>query len=226
MRPSHARPEGAIIEAPLLRSPRSESSIVTSGRFVRLTDVVIAAVWLGYAWATLGVFRETNAIVPLILLVRNSTLTLLFLARRPAKVQSTSAFEWGVAVLSTVSGYFFDGGTLVASGFALPLMVASAVLMTVSILALGRSFGIVPANRGIKTGGPYRFVRHPMYSCYVLFDLGYVMGAPSARNLLVLVAVVASLFVRARYEERILRRDPDYEAYAERTPSMFVPGLL
>ncbi|HSF17908.1 MAG TPA: isoprenylcysteine carboxylmethyltransferase family protein [Vicinamibacteria bacterium] len=226
MRPSHAEPEGTIVEPPIMRSRRSDASIVTSGRFHRLTDVVIAAVWLGYAWATLGVFRETNAIVPLILLVRNSTLTLLFLARRPAKMQSTSALEWGVAVLSTVSGYFFDGGTLVASGFALPLMVASGVLMTLSIIALGRSFGIVPANRGIKTGGPYRFVRHPMYSCYVLFDLGYVMGAPSARNLLVLVAVVASLFVRAGYEERILRRDPDYEAYAERTPSMFVPGLL
>ena len=188
---------------------------------------MVAVVWFGSAWATLSLWQETRAPVPLILLVRNSTLTLLFLARRPPKEASTSVKEWCVAVVSTLSGYLFVGGTMVAEGLALPLMVVSAILMTVSILALGRSFGIVPANRGIKSGGPYRIVRHPIYSCYVLFDIGYLMGAPTFRNGLVFVAVVVSLYVRARYEEKfLLRADPAYQAYARQTRSMFVPGIL
>jgi len=192
----------------------------------RLIDVVLAMVWFGYAWATLSLWQETGAPVPLILLVRNSTLMLLFLARRPPKEASTSVKEWSVVLVSTLSGFLFVGGTIVAEGLALPLMVVSAILMTVSILALGRSFGIVPANRGIKSGGPYRIVRHPIYSCYVLFDIGYLMGAPTIHNGVIFIAVVVSLYMRARYEEKFLRADPAYLAYARQTRSMFLPGLL
>ncbi len=31
---------------------------------------------------------------------------------------------------------------------------------------LGLSFGVVAANRGVKIGGPYSFIRHPMYAGY------------------------------------------------------------
>lgn len=131
-----------------------------------------------------------------------------------------------MAIVSTFSGYFFSGGSMVVEGLALPIMAIAGLLMTASIVSLGRSFGIVPANRGIKTGGPYRLVRHPIYACYVLFDAGYVLGVPSARNVVIFLLVTLSLYVRARYEERLLRTDPRYQSYADRTTAMFVPGVL
>ena len=34
-------------------------------------------------------------------------------------------------------------------------------------VVLGRSFGLVPANRGIVARGPYLLVRHPIYAGYL-----------------------------------------------------------
>lgn len=195
-------------------------------RLHHLTSAVVALIWLGYALAALSLTLETRAPVHFILLLRNTALTVMFLVRRPALKSSRSVKEWAVAIASTFGGYFFSGGSMVTEGVALPIMVIAGVLMTASITALGRSFGIVPANRGIKTEGPYRIVRHPIYTCYVLFDIGYLVGAPTARNAIVFLLVIVSLYWRARYEERILREDPAYRSYAYRTPSMFIPGLV
>lgn len=44
---------------------------------------------------------------------------------------------------------------------------------------LGLSFGVVAANRGVKIGGPYSFIRHPMYAGYTLSHIGLLLAMPS-----------------------------------------------
>src|SRR2546428_8766193 len=69
-----------------------------------------------------------------------------------------------------------------------PLQMIGLLTAVLATGALGRSLGLVAANRGIKRAGLYRVVRHPIYVGYVLCDLGYPASFPSTRNL-VLVAL-------------------------------------
>ena len=43
---------------------------------------------------------------------------------------------------------------------------------------LGRSFGLIAANRGIKVAGPYRIVRHPIYAGYTIIHVGFLLALP------------------------------------------------
>jgi protein-S-isoprenylcysteine O-methyltransferase Ste14 len=89
--------------------------------------------------------------------------------------------------------------------------------------ALGRSFGIVAANRGVKTAGLYSFVRHPAYTGYLVSYLGYVGENPSLRNAVLLVAGTAAQVVRISEEERMLSFDQAYRAYLARVRRRLIP---
>ncbi len=70
----------------------------------------------------------------------------------------------------------------------------------------------------LVTGGPYRVIRHPMYSALLTLALGLVMGAPSLWRWLLWLALLATLVVKLNYEERLLARSFDaYRDYQART---------
>jgi len=77
-------------------------------------------------------------------------------------------------------------------------------------------------HRGIVTAGPYRWLRHPAYLCknlsWWLISVPFV-SAVSVRvavlHCLALVGVNCIYWMRAVTEERHLRRDPEYVAYAQ-----------
>ena len=105
---------------------------------------------------------------------------------------------------------------------ALGLGVAIAAL-----LSLRRSLGIVPACRGVRTDGPYRWVRHPLYAGELLFLLGFAAQHPSPRNMALFAATLALQAVRAGREERLLASaDETYGAYMQRVPFRFLPGVI
>jgi protein-S-isoprenylcysteine O-methyltransferase Ste14 len=82
---------------------------------------------------------------------------------------------------------------------------------------------VVAANRGIKTSGAYRLVRHPAYTGYLLGYAGYLLCYPTPRNVLLLAGTVLALGARAVAEERFLARDASYRDYLRLTPWRFVP---
>ena len=93
-------------------------------------------------------------------------------------------------------------------------------------LSLRRSFGIAPANRGVKVGGPYRLVRHPMYSGYLFSHIGILLLMPSLLNLAVYAVSWGAQIFRMLAEERLLSEDPSYRAFAEQVRWRLVPGLF
>lgn len=86
----------------------------------------------------------------------------------------------------------------------------------------------IQSDRGhsVVTSGPYRIVRHPMYvGCAMLFaGIPLMVGAWWA----CLPAAVAALtlFVRAGFEDALLRRElPGYEEFTRRTRWRLLPGV-
>src|SRR5215472_10188295 len=82
----------------------------------------------------------------------------------------------------------------------LTLVTLGAGLSLVSLLAMGRRFGIRPALRGLVTIGPYKLVRHPMYLSYVLADIGYNLQEWNSVTLLLVVVGWLSLLYRIHAE--------------------------
>jgi len=69
-------------------------------------------------------------------------------------------------------------------------------LSLVTLLTLGRLFGVRPAVRGLATSGPSRFIRHPMYLSYILADIGYNLEEWNLVTLLLVLIGWAALVYR------------------------------
>jgi len=106
--------------------------------------------------------------------------------------------------------------------------VVGILLMVVAAASLGRGLTAVPlpnARAVLRTGGLYRFMRHPIYTGLLLFALArsLVSGSPLTASVCLLLVVLIN--AKARWEERHLaERFPGYRAYCARTPR-FVPGF-
>jgi protein-S-isoprenylcysteine O-methyltransferase Ste14 len=111
------------------------------------------------------------------------------------------------------------------------LLVSAALVMLGNGLALwtlswlGRSFSVMPEARRPVTGGPYAYIRHPLYACEQIALVGVAVQFFSVYALVLLVAQVALQLGRMHYEERVLAAAfPDYVAYQARTARL-IPGL-
>jgi len=93
-------------------------------------------------------------------------------------------------------------------------------------LTLGRSLGCVPAHRGLRLQGPYRFVRHPMYTGYLLTHLAILSLNPSLWNLGVYCVCYFLVVPRILMEERLLSADPSYCDYQAKVLFRMIPGVF
>ncbi len=209
----------------------SASAFVTRGPLVTrvATSAPVAVLWLLFAGANFENWRSTHRPVGLGATALELVVAALFVVRRSPWIVSRSRLAWAAAAIGTFGmlaarpAYGPIGGL---EGIYAGLQVVGAVFASFALLSLGRSFGLVAANRGIRTSGAYRYVRHPVYSGYILVDIGYLLENPSLRNALLFVVVVAFQVVRMVEEERTLVEDPAYQAYCRRVRNRVVPYLF
>ncbi len=91
---------------------------------------------------------------------------------------------------------------------------------------MGRSFGILPANRGVVSKGPFSSIRHPIYFGWLVLSIGYAMSYPTMRNIILLAATVPFMVWRIEQEEMHLREDSEYCVYERRVRFRLWPGVI
>jgi protein-S-isoprenylcysteine O-methyltransferase Ste14 len=193
-----------------------------------------------FVFATLGygaAYRAYHAwlgdefdFVEAVFFAHNLLLVLIVLARRDHISIDRGVFRQGVALVAFFSAIAFDTEPTAPAAWmitaAKATTVVALVLGSVTLLNLGRSFGIMIALRKVKTGGLYRIVRHPMYLVDTIWRTAFIIQNPSPFNLALYVAATACYVYRAILEERFLAGDPEYSAYMERVRYRFIPGVF
>jgi protein-S-isoprenylcysteine O-methyltransferase Ste14 len=190
---------------------------------------IIAGLYIVLTRNLLTDFLSTGRATGLLILVSEFLVLVMTIARRRARTVDLSLASVLTATVSVAGpllvraadkpGVLPDLATTLVSGIGLLIIIAGK-------LALGRSFGIVPANRGVVVSGLYRVVRHPIYAGYLITHVAFALAHPIVRNLSILAVADAALIVRALREERVLAADSEYQAYCRRVTWHFVPGIF
>ena len=217
--PIEGQPDQMRAAAAWVRPDRSD----LAARTVVVCLFTVMAVRLGLDYA------QTGRLTGLLLLASEALVVVLTMFRRAPATVDRSTHARVLTALSmagpplvqpgTVAPLFSDALTVAVSACGLLVVIAGK-------LSLGRSFGLMPANRGIVSSGLYRFVRHPIYLGYLITHGAFVAANPTMWNLFMLAAADLALLARAVCEEQTLACDDEYRSYQGRVRWRVVPGLF
>jgi protein-S-isoprenylcysteine O-methyltransferase Ste14 len=151
----------------------------------------------------------------------------------------TARFSLLALIVIALSSSMLRRGLRAAQAFQTShaLMTATGIILVVLGLALavsarlrlGRNWGMPMSQQEdaeLITGGPYAYVRHPIYSGIILGMIGSAIGHSVAWTLPLVLFGAYFIYSARREEELMLRQFPDtYPAYMRRT-YMLVPYVL
>ena len=158
------------------------------------------------------------------LAVYNALLAIV-LAMRDAPLRSSTPPEMALGLAGSLLPFIsvverVPDGQLALLGFA--LQVIGLIWMIASVAALGKSFGVAPADRGLVASGPYRVVRHPLYLGELVFYAGVLAARPSVLHLALWIALAGIQVARLKAEEGVINR---YGEYTQAVHWRLVPGV-
>jgi protein-S-isoprenylcysteine O-methyltransferase Ste14 len=128
-------------------------------------------------------------------------------------------------------------------GFIPPLLWQNTLLQVVGMLCIGlaifigiwaalsfkQKIHITPSpgeNSFLVTGGPYAFIRHPLYFALLIGSFGLLIAYPTIPRLVAVGVLAAVLYIKITYEEKLLqKRFNGYEKYKRNTGAI-LPKLF
>jgi protein-S-isoprenylcysteine O-methyltransferase Ste14 len=198
-----------------------------SGLSNAVSNVCLAALFLVALLP--GIHHYASTVADVIWAIGAGLMGLLSLVRVPPKTVSlnarTIAATAGMMLLPTfLEPSRISTGAIYNIGVAIE--VAGVVVTQIARITLGRRFGLLPANRGIVSSGPFRLVRHPIYSGWLILTVGYVIIYASWQNILITLSVIPFMIWRISQEETHLSADPGYREYMQQVPYRVLPFII
>jgi protein-S-isoprenylcysteine O-methyltransferase Ste14 len=174
-------------------------------------------------------FLATGRVTGLLLLVSEALVVVLTVVRRSAAVVDRSMRARLLTALSMLGPPLLQPAQVAAllpQSLTVGLSAVGLAIVIAGKITLGRSFGLMPANRGVVCSGLYRIVRHPIYLGYLFTHVAFLLATPSAWNVAALLAADAALLARAVCEEQTLSRDERYRTYQQTVRWRVCPGVF
>jgi len=114
-------------------------------------------------------------------------------------------------------------GSLVPRSF--PLQIVFVLALSLGVWALWiinfKNFRLTPnfpKNTRLVAKGPYKIIRHPMYSCLLLSTLMIVLDDLSIIRIAIWIILFIDVYIKLVYEEKlIIDRNTDYLIYKRGT---------
>lgn len=149
----------------------------------------------------------------------------IFLTRRRSVATSTRLFDWAAAFGGAWLTLFMHpaDSARMAEIAGTAVQMAGLTGSAFCMFYLGRSFGVVAANRGLKVGGPYGFVRHPIYAFHLLTISGFIAANFDGLNLLIALTAWTCQLLRINAEERVLNESSSYDEYRQSVRFRLIP---
>lgn len=191
---------------------------------------VLAAGLYGFlCWRFLVAYQQQGDPTRLLLLLSEGLILVFILIRRWSGSMSMDWRDWLLAFAGTCFPLLVTPDAtvhpLVPEQIGALVFLAGVCIQLSAKAFLFRSFGVLPANRGVKRGGPYRLVRHPMYAGYFVSYIGFLLICPSVWNATIYLVTAVFQLGRISREERLLSEDAAYREFKLATTRRLIPWV-
>ena len=128
-----------------------------------------------------------------------------------------------VGIQFVLIGVIVFTGTLLPPGWSLRgILVVGGVIGLWALYVMGlRQVKVFPEVAGqakLILLGPYRWIRHTMYTSVLLVTMAWTLGNPLPYRIMLWAGLLITLLIKLQYEERLLmERFPEYVAYRRQT---------
>lgn len=195
--------------------------------FIRLGTALLLSPF--FIMATRAFLHDRTRLTLIVMMFTESVTLLYAICTRVPRKRDWNPLSMFLAFCATYYLLAFTlrpGIHLIPEWLAAGIQMAGFLIALWAKLSLRRSFGILPANRGVVASGIYQFIRHPMYCGYFVRDLGFLLPNFGWQNLLVVLLHWSLQTGRIIREERVLVQDPVYRRYAEKVRYRVLPGVF
>lgn len=190
-------------------------------------ELLLAGMFILFAYIHLLNFFKYYRVSILLIVIMEMLFAFFFITRREAEKTSFSLYAWLTTIGGAFSPLLFRPIEVLKDFFIADIIqIIGFSLAVYGIFSLNQSFGLLPAQRGIKTDGPYRWVRHPLYTAYFLMNSGYLINNFTVYNAVIFLCCMGFQILRLLNEERFLFQYPEYLAYTNKTRWRLLPYIF
>lgn len=181
---------------------RSDESVISILSFISLSGLEVSQLVMLLPW---GLWRKDLVAANYSFIgIVSSFLRVLF------------PYVWSaVGVVFTTNSY--TSSLFPVMGFI--VQTISQAFAIWAVLTLRSSFSVLPEAHSIVTTGPYRYVRHPIYTAYMFIMLSRWLQAPSWFSFMGCILLTLLFTISAALEEKELSHLKGFNFYHQNTPA-------